>query len=98
MSFDDPLNAGRALRKGGCSCGAHASDAEHDAEVLASTDARLSRVVESTVLRALFPQDDSRRAFLRAVGASTALAAISQFFPLGTATEVFAQAAPRRRT
>ena len=97
MSFDDPLNAGRALRKGGCSCGAHASDAEHDAEVLASTDARLSRVVESTVLRALFPQDDSRRAFLRAVGASTALAAISQFFPLGTATEVFAQAAPEKK-
>jgi nitrate/nitrite transport system substrate-binding protein len=97
MSFDDPLNASRALRKDGCSCGAHASDAEHDAEILASTDARLSRVVESTVLRALFPQDDSRRAFLRAVGASTALAAISQFFPLGTATEVFAQATPEKK-
>ena len=97
MSFDDPLNASQALRKGGCSCGAHASEAEHEAEILASTDARLSRVVESTVLRALFPQDESRRAFLRAVGASTALAAISQFFPLGTATEVFAQAAPEKK-
>ena len=97
MSFDDPLNASRTLRKGGCSCGAHASEAEHEAEILASADARLSRVVKSTVLRALFPQDDSRRAFLRAVGASTALAAISQFFPLGTATEVFAQAAPEKK-
>ena len=50
-------------------------------------------MVQSAVVRALFPEDRSRRAFLRAVGASTALAAISQFFPLGTATEVFAQAA-----
>ena len=49
-------------------------------------------------MRALFPQDRSRRAFLRAVGASTAIAAISQFFPLGTAGEVFAQtAAPEKK-
>ena len=49
--------------------------------------------------RVCSPRIESRRAFLRAVGASTALAAISQFFPLGTATEAFAQAArPRRRT
>ncbi len=42
-------------------------------------------------MRAMFPQDAGRRAFLKAVGASTALAAMSQFFPLATATEVFAQ-------
>jgi hypothetical protein len=42
-------------------------------------------------MRKLFPQDATRRAFLQSVGASTALAAISQFFPLATATEVFAQ-------
>jgi nitrate/nitrite transport system substrate-binding protein len=36
------------------------------------------------------PRDAARRAFLKSVGASTALAA-SQFFPLKTATEVFAQ-------
>jgi len=55
-------------------------------------------VVESAVVRALFPEDEQRRAFLRAVGASTALAAISQFFPLGTAIEAFAQAAaPEKR-
>ena len=35
----------------------------------------------------------ARRAFLKSVGASTALAALSQFFPLKTATEVFAQGA-----
>ena len=47
----------------------------------------------SAVMRAVFPQDAARRAFLKSVGASTALAAISQFFPLGAATDVFAQGA-----
>ena len=84
MSFDNPFDADRSLQKGGCSCGGHASQAEHDAATLASADARTARIVESAVVRALFPEDRSRRAFLRAVGASTALAAISQFFPLGT--------------
>ena len=42
-------------------------------------------------MRKIFPQDAARRAFLKSVGASTALAALSQFFPLKTATEVFAQ-------
>jgi nitrate/nitrite transport system substrate-binding protein len=48
-------------------------------------------VVESAVMRALFPQDDVRRRFLRAVGAGTALSAVSTFFPLGAAKEAFAQ-------
>jgi nitrate/nitrite transport system substrate-binding protein len=42
-------------------------------------------------MRAVFPKDAARRAFLKSVGASTALAALAQFFPLATATEVFAQ-------
>lgn len=94
MSFDNPLDADQALRRGGgCSCGRHPNQAEHDGAIPGSNDARLSRLVESAVVRALFPGDRSRREFLRMVGASTALAAISQFFPLGMATEVFAQAA-----
>jgi nitrate/nitrite transport system substrate-binding protein len=44
-------------------------------------------------MRAIFPRDAVRRAFLKSVGASTALAALAQFFPLATATEVFAQGA-----
>jgi len=99
MSFDDPLDADRPLSRGGCSCGSHASQTEHDAAIIGSVDARLSRVVEAAVMRALFPHDLARRTFLRAVGTSTALAAISQFFPLGTATEVFAQtAAPEKKS
>src|SRR4030088_2764398 len=45
-------------------------------------------------MRAVFPQDAARRAFLKSVGASTALAALSQFFPLKAATDVFAQGGP----
>src|SRR6266404_6024482 len=71
-TFDNPFDPGRRLRAGGCSCGQHVSEAEHE--------------------------DAARRAFLKSVGASTALAAISQFFPLQTATEVFAQAgAPEKK-
>ena len=92
MAFDDPFDASRELNRGACSCGAHASAQEHDC-TLGSSDAQLARVVESAVVRALFPEEHSRRTFLRTVGASTALAAISQFFPIGTATEVFAQGA-----
>jgi nitrate/nitrite transport system substrate-binding protein len=97
MSFDDPLDAGLDLNARGCGCGRHASQVEHDTAVAPSGDEQLSRVVESAVLRALFPADRGRRAFLRAVGASTALAAISQFFPLGLAKEAFAQAAPEKK-
>jgi nitrate/nitrite transport system substrate-binding protein len=100
-TFDNPFDAKRELT-GGCTCGAHNSQAEHDhearrlqlREVAASEDRRLENVVVGAVMRAIFPQDASRRLFLQSVGASTALAAISQFFPLTTATEVFAQAKP----
>src|SRR5215475_12633342 len=97
MSLQDPFDADRPLNRPGCSCGAHASQAEHEEVATGSGDQRLTRVVESAVVRALFPEDHTRRAFLRAVGASTALAAISQFFPIGTATEVLAQAAPEKK-
>ena len=97
MSFHNPLDANCAFGQG-CSCGSHSSQAEHDDAVSAgSTDARLSRVVEAAVVRALFPQDQARRTFLRAVGASTAASAIAHVFPLAFATEVFAQAAPEKK-
>ncbi len=102
--FDNPFDPKRRLTAG-CPCGQHRSVAEHDhaarlqaQEVAASDDKRYENVVAGTVLRAMFPQDAARRAFLKSVGASTALAAISQFFPLATATEVFAQAkAPEKK-
>jgi nitrate/nitrite transport system substrate-binding protein len=76
----------------GCDCGHHASAAEHDAALaLTDSEALGSRVVETAVMRALFPQDATRRSFLKAVGSGTALAAISTLFPLGLAKEAFAQ-------
>jgi nitrate/nitrite transport system substrate-binding protein len=64
----------------GCSCGAHASEAEHEAGRL-----------QATVMRALVPDPEKRRRFLSAVGAGTAAAAVSSFFPFG-ALEALAQA------
>ena len=87
--FDDPFDANQKLGASGCSCGRHASEAEHRADL--SGDGELARVVESGVMRALFPHDATRRAFLRAVGASTAAAAVAQFLPLGTVTDALAQ-------
>jgi nitrate/nitrite transport system substrate-binding protein len=96
MSFQDPFDANRSLQSGGCSCGQHNSSAEH--ELATAADGRLQRVIESAVVRALFPEDATRRAFLRSVGTGTAIAAISQFLPLASITDAFAQgAAPEKK-
>ena len=98
MSFGNPFDADRSLQNGRCSCGRHRSQVEHEKAAQAATDARTTRIVESAVVRALFPEDHTRRAFLSAVGTSTALAAISQFFPLAWAKEAFAQTpAPEKK-
>ncbi|MDB5512267.1 MAG: nitrate transporter substrate-binding protein, partial [Enterovirga sp.] len=89
-TFDDPFDASRRLHRQGCSCGAHASEAEHAAAVTGP----YGRVVEGGIMRAMFPDDSTRRGFLKAVGASTALAALAQVFPIGAATEALAQAGP----
>src|SRR5712692_1102306 len=97
-SFDSPFDPERALQSG-CSCGRHVSQAEHDRNAqpqlqcaaVENEEKRYAGVVASAVVRAMFPKDVARRAFLKSVGASTALAAISQFFPIKTATEVFAE-------
>jgi nitrate/nitrite transport system substrate-binding protein len=100
-TFDNPFDASRTLNRSGCACGRHANDAEHARElqlqcapVESSEDKRYENIVASAVLRAVFPQDAGRRAFLKSVGASTALAAVSQFFPIKTATDLFAQGGP----
>ncbi|MDZ4791566.1 MAG: CmpA/NrtA family ABC transporter substrate-binding protein [Hyphomicrobiales bacterium] len=92
--FDDPFNPNNHLKKSGCNCGNHGSQAEHDAAAALGEDGRISRAVESAVVRAVFPDDNERRNFLRTVGATTALVAISQFLPLGAITEVFADTGP----
>ncbi|MDX1484418.1 MAG: CmpA/NrtA family ABC transporter substrate-binding protein [Alphaproteobacteria bacterium] len=51
----------------------------------------IGRAVESAVMRAMFPRDVDRRAFLRAVGSTTATAAIAAAFPLGVAKALAAE-------
>jgi nitrate/nitrite transport system substrate-binding protein len=91
-AFQDPFDSEVKLGSG-CSCGGHRDEAEHAGDLGRQTsdaEALASNVVDQAVMRALFPRDAARRRFLKAVGANTALAAISQFFPLGAAREAFA--------
>src|SRR6478752_2913921 len=100
-TFDHPFDADRRLRNGGCPCGGHANRSEHDraspdrpeCSAIDGEEAGYETVVAAAAMRAIFPKDAVRRAFLKSVGASTALAALAQFFPLATATEVFARRA-----
>ena len=55
------------------------------------TDALLERCVEQAVMKGIFGTDVNRRGFLRAVGGATALAAISQIFPLDVAKALAAE-------
>jgi len=91
--FDNPFDPNRAA---GCVCGRHADQAQHDSDLraLPSEDERYANVVASAVLRAVIPQAATRRFFVQSLGAGTALAALSQVFPLRTATEAFAAAGP----
>lgn len=98
--FSNPFDA-KSILAPRCSCGGHGNEAEHAADLAqqtADSDALGSRVVEAAVMRALIPHDDTRRRFLNAVGASTAMAAVSTFFPLGLAKEAFAQKGPLEKT
>jgi nitrate/nitrite transport system substrate-binding protein len=79
-----PHDADRPLRAR-CACGA-----DHDPDVRApsgttgaSDEARMAALVETALVRALFPDGRVRRAFLRGVGRGTAAAAISGLLPVG---------------
>ena len=90
--FTNPFDLRSRLR---CTCGAHQTQAEHEAELSSaasmSKDDITSNVVEQAVVRALFPQDAVRRRFLSAVGTSTAMAAIASALPLASIKDAFAQ-------
>ena len=90
----DPYDADRPLRLS-CACGQHGSADEHvQAEAAVATlqarsesedfVARANAFIEAAVVKALFPQDALRRRFLRAVGRSTAMAAIGSVLPLAS--------------
>lgn len=103
--FDTPFHAAKRFFKG-CLCGRHASQDEHEralraeavATIGAGEESRMRRMVEVALMRAIFPEDAQRRAFLKAVGASSAAAALAAVFPVATATDVFAQAGKPEKT
>jgi nitrate/nitrite transport system substrate-binding protein len=91
-----PFDPDRPMRLG-CQCGKHASDAEHAAaehavEPLSVADEKRATnpedlshdFVEATLMKALFPHDGVRRAFLKAVGANTARAALASVLPVAS--------------
>jgi hypothetical protein len=61
-TFDTPFDPDRSLRAGGCRCGLHVSEAEHEAAtqlqlqaVVESEQKRYEGVVASAVMRRMFP-------------------------------------------
>ena len=81
-----------------CPCGGNHGVADHDAQQPAGAEAAVGEsavtgAIHSAVLRAVIPDPLTRRAFVRAVGAGTALAALREVFPLDVATAL-AQSAP----
>jgi nitrate/nitrite transport system substrate-binding protein len=95
--YFDPYDANKPLMTG-CSCGRHDSQAEHEAvsETQAAVDKLKARsetaefeqysneFIEATLIKAIFPHEQTRRNFLAAVGKSTAMAAIASVFPLAS--------------
>ncbi|SDD21866.1 nitrate/nitrite transport system substrate-binding protein [Variovorax sp. CF079] len=73
----DPYDADRPLVMR-CACGRDHAPGEH-VGAIEDSNAKL----EASLMKALFPVDSVRRNFLRAVGASTARAAIMSVLPLG---------------
>ncbi len=109
MSIDfSPYDADRPLMMR-CTCGKNHTVAEHEQEMQAqAATAELTRrsqtaefeaysnaFIEATMIKALFPQDNMRRNFLRAVGKRTAMAAIASVLPI-TSMQALAQEAGKK--
>src|SRR5258706_15257400 len=94
--FKDPYDPNIDLS--GCGCGPHTVEHKHAVAdpVERSSDPELlsQRFVESSLVRALFPQAATRRRFLQAVGTGVASAAISSMLPLGTLKAIAQDKAP----
>jgi nitrate/nitrite transport system substrate-binding protein len=102
--YFDPYDASKPLHMG-CSCGNHGTQAEHDAVNTADAAATILRArsetaefqqysnefIEASLMKAIFPHEQTRRDFLSAVGKSTAMAAIATVFPVASLQAMAAQ-------
>jgi len=109
--FFDPYDADRPLRLS-CACGQDHAPDEHDASVArgqavqeltrrsetAEFEEHSRQFIEATLVKALFPQDDVRRRFLRAVGKNTAMAAIASVLPTASLQAMAQDRAPLEKT
>jgi nitrate/nitrite transport system substrate-binding protein len=80
MSAYDPYDADRPLMLR-CSCGADHAPQDHGT---ADEEALGRSFMEATLVKALFPAEPVRRAFLKAVGRRTAMAAIGSLLPIAS--------------
>lgn len=85
----------------GCTCGQHSTQADCDhasafeqlnqnVQLNSQTEQASADFVEAAAMRALFPHEPTRRAFLKTVGAGTAMAAIGSLLPLSALQEAAA--------
>jgi nitrate/nitrite transport system substrate-binding protein len=88
MTLRNPFDQNHSIN--GCSCGQHKSHQEHAAAEKANgtfgfeeanPEEMRRQALESAAMRAIFPHDETRRAFLKVVGAGTAYSVIASLFP-----------------
>lgn len=83
MTIHRPFDPDQALFSTSCSCGKHASALEHDlaSQKMVAEDIG-NNFIEASLVKALFPSEVKRRAFLKAVGSGSALSVLSGFLPI----------------
>ncbi len=105
----DPYDADRPLRLS-CACGGDHAPQDHDAHDSASRQQAIDTLkarseteafesysrdfIEASLVKALFPQEATRRRFLRAVGKGTAMSAIASVLPVASLQAMAQDAAP----
>ncbi|MCF8041785.1 MAG: ABC transporter substrate-binding protein [Desulfarculaceae bacterium] len=78
-SLNDPFDFGVSLKH-------HGQGSSAESRPVTGSEDMIDRAVENTVVKAIFKGNDvSRRRFMKAVGASAAMAIIGNFFPLDAA-------------
>ncbi|MEZ5646760.1 MAG: ABC transporter substrate-binding protein, partial [Burkholderiaceae bacterium] len=110
--YYDPYDADRPLQMK-CHCGRDHTVAEHvarfgqmpepvtAARVRSEDEAQevlATEFVQASLVKALFPQEPLRRAFLKAVGARTAAAAIASVLPVGAMQALAQDKRPLEKT
>ena len=96
MSTHNPFDINQPLFTSTCSCGQHSSDLEHELASQKNLDAEAisANFIEASVVKALFPNEMKRRAFIKSVGAGSALSVISSFLPLDSLQAMAQEKAP----